>query len=135
VGGASGLASGHWGIMVELEDGAATLDEDPRRPAMRSALAAAKPDDTQRWLAVVTCGGRRGEQQQLEHMAGVWQLTVWTRQSAASDSVETIGGAQTGPVGTGEPLKACGFIEFSQCMALMCPAPSDRRAHHRHQCH
>jgi hypothetical protein len=124
MGGASGPASGHWGIVEELEDGAATLDEDPRRPAMRSALAAAKPDDTQRWLVIVTCGGRRGERQQLEHMAGVWQLTVWTRRSA-----------QTGPVGTGEPLKARGFIEFSQCMALMCPAPSDRRAHHRHQCH
>jgi hypothetical protein len=42
--------------MVELEDGAAAPDEDPRRPAMRSAPAAVKPDGAQRWLAAVTYG-------------------------------------------------------------------------------
>jgi hypothetical protein len=31
-GGAGGRASGHQGIVVELEDGAAAPDEDPRRP-------------------------------------------------------------------------------------------------------
>jgi hypothetical protein len=45
VGGASGRASGHRGVVVELEDGAAALDEDPRRPAMRSAPTVAKPND------------------------------------------------------------------------------------------
>jgi hypothetical protein len=44
-GGSGGQASGHRGVVVELEDGAAAPDEDPRRPAMRSASAAAKPDD------------------------------------------------------------------------------------------
>jgi hypothetical protein len=61
-GGASGRASGHWGVMVELKDGAAAPDEDPRRSVTRSAPAAAKLDGAQRWLADVTCGGRRGEQ-------------------------------------------------------------------------
>jgi hypothetical protein len=46
---------------VELEDGAAAPDEDPRRPAMRSAPAVAKPDDARRWHAAATCGGKRGE--------------------------------------------------------------------------
>jgi hypothetical protein len=60
VGGAGGQASGHQGIVVKLEDGAAALDEDLRRPAMRSPLAVAKPDDARRWLAAATYGGRRG---------------------------------------------------------------------------
>jgi citrate lyase beta subunit len=63
VGGTGGQASGHRGIMVELEDGAAEPDDDPRRPTMRSAPAAPKPDGARRWLAVVTCEGRRGEWQ------------------------------------------------------------------------
>jgi hypothetical protein len=46
-GGTGGRASGNWGIVVELEDRAAALDEDPRRLVMRSTLAAAKPDDAQ----------------------------------------------------------------------------------------
>jgi hypothetical protein len=46
---------------VELEDGAAAPDEDLRRPATRRAPAAAKPDGARRWLAAMTCGGRRGE--------------------------------------------------------------------------
>jgi hypothetical protein len=83
VGGACGQASGHLGIVVELKDGAAAPDEDPRWPAMRSTPTTAKPDGARHWLAVVTCGGRRGERQQLEHMAWVWQLTTWTRRSAA----------------------------------------------------
>jgi hypothetical protein len=37
-GSASGWASGHWGVVVELEDGAVAPDEDSRRPAMRSVL-------------------------------------------------------------------------------------------------
>jgi hypothetical protein len=60
-GGASGRARGHQGIVVELKDGAAAPDEDPRQPAVRSALAAVKPDNAWRWLAAATCGGRRCE--------------------------------------------------------------------------
>jgi hypothetical protein len=44
VGGTGGRASGHRGIMVELEDGMAAPDEDPRWLAMRSSSAAAKLD-------------------------------------------------------------------------------------------
>jgi hypothetical protein len=44
VGGAGGQASGHQGIMVELEDGAATPDEDPRRSVTRSSSVAATPN-------------------------------------------------------------------------------------------
>jgi hypothetical protein len=47
-GGASGRARGHQGIVVELKDGAAAPDEDPRQPAVRSALAAVKPDNAWR---------------------------------------------------------------------------------------
>jgi hypothetical protein len=45
VGGMGGQASGHRGVMVELEDEAAAPDEDPRRRATRSSSAAAKPND------------------------------------------------------------------------------------------
>jgi hypothetical protein len=65
--------------VVELEDGVVALDEDPRRPTMRSTSAAAKPHGAQRWLAAATCGGRRGERRRPKHMAGVQQLTAWTR--------------------------------------------------------
>jgi hypothetical protein len=44
-GGTDGQASGHWGIVVELEDGIATRDEDLRWPVMRSSSAPAKLDD------------------------------------------------------------------------------------------
>jgi hypothetical protein len=44
-GGSGGQASGHRGVVVELEDGAAAPNEDPRRPATRSASAVTKPDD------------------------------------------------------------------------------------------
>jgi hypothetical protein len=49
--------------------------------------------------------------------------------------VETISGARTGPVRTVGPLKACGFSEFGQRMASMCPMPSDRLAQRRPRCH
>jgi hypothetical protein len=65
--------------VVELEDRAVTPDKDLRRPATRSAPAAAKPDDTRCWLAAANCGGRRGERRQPEHMVGVRQLTTWMR--------------------------------------------------------
>jgi hypothetical protein len=41
--------------------------------------------------------------------------------------VETVGTAQTGPVGTAGPLKVRDVVAFDQHVALMCPAPSDRR--------
>jgi hypothetical protein len=44
VGGVGGQASGHQGIVVELEDRAATLDEDPRRSVTRSSSVAATPN-------------------------------------------------------------------------------------------
>jgi hypothetical protein len=69
---------------MELEDGAAAPDEDPKRPATRSATTATKPDVARRWLDAVTCGGRRGEQRRPEHMARVRQLTTWTRRSVAA---------------------------------------------------
>jgi hypothetical protein len=59
VGGAGGQASGHRGVVVELKDGAAAPDEDPRQPAIRSAPTAAKPDGTRHWLAAATWGGKR----------------------------------------------------------------------------
>jgi hypothetical protein len=127
VGGAGGQASGHQGIVVKLEDGAAAPDEDLRRPTMRSPLAVAKPDDARCWLAAATYGGRRGERRRLKHMVGVRKLTTWMRRSATSDSMETIGSARTGPVGTVGPLKALNFAEFGRCVASMCPTPSDRR--------
>jgi hypothetical protein len=79
VGGAGGQASRHRGVVVELEDGAASPDEDLRRLATRSAPAAAKPDGARRWLATTTCGGRRGKRRRSKHMEGVWQLTMWMR--------------------------------------------------------
>jgi hypothetical protein len=69
---------------------------------------------TERWLAAMAYGGRRGERRPLEHMAGVRQLTAWMRRSEASGGMETIGGARTSPVGMSGPLKVRGFIEFGQ---------------------
>jgi hypothetical protein len=46
-GGTGGQASGHRGIVVELEDGAATPDEELRRSAMRSSSTVAAPDGAQ----------------------------------------------------------------------------------------
>jgi hypothetical protein len=59
VGGIGGRASGHWGVVVELEDGAAAPDEVLRRPATRRATTAAKSDGARRWLAAAACEGRR----------------------------------------------------------------------------
>jgi hypothetical protein len=87
MGGAGGRVSGHWGIMVELEDRVVAPDEDPMR-----------------------------------------QLT-------ASSDLETIGSARTGPVETVGPLKVRGFTEFGWCVALMCPAPSNRWTWRRPQRH
>jgi hypothetical protein len=83
VGGAGGQDSGHRGVVMELEDGAAAPDEDLKRPTTRSATAAAKPDVARRWLDAATCGGRRGERWRLEHMARVRQLMTWMRRSVA----------------------------------------------------
>jgi hypothetical protein len=44
VGGTGGRARGHWGIVVELEDGTAAPDEDPRQTATRSTPTAAVPN-------------------------------------------------------------------------------------------
>jgi hypothetical protein len=44
---AGGQASGHRGIVVELEDRVVAPGMDPRQPAMRSSSAAAKPDSAQ----------------------------------------------------------------------------------------
>jgi hypothetical protein len=62
--GAGGQASGHWGVVVELEDGAVAPNEDPRRPMMRSSLAAAKPDGAQgfAWDSCNLQKGRSGRQ-------------------------------------------------------------------------
>jgi hypothetical protein len=43
VGGAGGRASGHRGVVVELEDGTAALDEDPRRPATSCSSMTLQP--------------------------------------------------------------------------------------------
>jgi hypothetical protein len=59
----SGRASGHRDIAVELEDQAVALDEDPRRPVMRSSSAAAKPDGT-RGFAWDCCNLRKGRSEQ-----------------------------------------------------------------------
>jgi hypothetical protein len=45
VGGVGGQASGHRGVMVDLEDGTVIPDEDPKRPVMRISSAAAKLND------------------------------------------------------------------------------------------
>jgi hypothetical protein len=87
VGGAGGLASGHRGIMVELEDGATAPDEDPRQPATRSAPAEAKPDGARRWIVAMTCGGKRevsGGDRSTRQRGGV--SSAWMRQ-ARSGSV------------------------------------------------
>jgi hypothetical protein len=44
-GGTGGRASGHRGVVVELEVRAAALGEDPRRPAMRSSSTASTLDN------------------------------------------------------------------------------------------
>jgi hypothetical protein len=41
------------GVVVELGDGTTTLDEDSRRPAMRSASVAAVPDDARHLLVLL----------------------------------------------------------------------------------
>jgi hypothetical protein len=47
--------------------------------------------------------------------------------------VETVGTAQTGPVGMAGPLKVRDVVAFDRHVALMCPAPSDRRTQRRPQ--
>jgi hypothetical protein len=59
VGGTGGQASGHRGIVVELEGGAAAPDEDPRRPTTRSSSAATKPDGA-RGFAWDCCNLQKG---------------------------------------------------------------------------
>jgi hypothetical protein len=80
VGGVGGQASGHQGIVEELEHGAVTLDEDLRWSATRSALAVAKPDDAQRWLAAAAYRGRRevsGSNRSARQWGGA--SSAWTR--------------------------------------------------------
>jgi hypothetical protein len=99
------------GLVVELGDGMVAPDDDPRQLAMRSAPVTAKSDSTRRWLAVATCGGRRGERRRPEHMAGV-------RHSRRGRS----------DVGFGQyyqndrPLKECDAVAFGRRVASTCPA-------------
>jgi hypothetical protein len=58
-GGAGGWASGHQGVVVDLEDGTAIPDEDPKRPVMRISSAAAKLNDA-RGFAWGCCNMRKG---------------------------------------------------------------------------
>jgi hypothetical protein len=73
-----------------------------------------------------------------EVTGGPEHSAVWTashRCGQGDDSVEIVGSARIGPVGTVEPLKAQGFNEFGRCVALTCPTPSDRQAQCRPRCH
>jgi hypothetical protein len=87
VGGTGGQASGHRGVVVELEDGAAAPDEDPRRPTMRSSLATAKPDGA-RGFAWDCCNLPKGRS---ERQAGALSDAVgvspaWTRRRQRGNS-------------------------------------------------
>jgi hypothetical protein len=69
VGGVGGQASGHQGIVVELEDGAATPDEDPRRSVTRSSLVAATLTALEGSLWTAATCGKEEVSSGLEHLA------------------------------------------------------------------
>jgi hypothetical protein len=87
VGGTGGWASGHWGIVVDLEDGAVAPDEDPRWPTTRSSSATAKPDDA-RGFAWDYCNLRRGRSEwRARALDGVDGISpAWTRRRQHGDS-------------------------------------------------
>jgi hypothetical protein len=61
VGGADGWASGHRGIMVELEDGMVAPNEDPQRLVTRSSSAAAKLNGARGFTCTAMTYGERRE--------------------------------------------------------------------------
>jgi hypothetical protein len=95
----------------------------------RSSSVAAKPDGA-RGFTWDCCNQRKGRSEQWPEHSVTWTTS---HQCGQGDVVvETVGRARTGPVG---PLKARDVIAFGRHVASMCPAPSDRRARRRPQCH
>jgi hypothetical protein len=80
------------------------------------APAAAVPNDARRLAcAAATCGERR----EWVVATGVHGSGSATHRRGRGDGgVETVGSAQTSPVGTVDPLKALGAVVFNRCVAL-----------------
>jgi hypothetical protein len=125
VGGTGGQSSGLWGIMVELEDGAAAPDEDPRRPAMRSSSAAVNPNIALGFAWDCCNLWKARSEWQARVLGGTDGISpTWMRRRQLGDSRSR----------SDRPCQN-GVIAFGRCMASTCPAPSDRWAWRRPQCH
>jgi hypothetical protein len=127
-GGAGGQASGHRGIVEELEDATAALDEDPRRPAMRSSSAAAKLNDT-RGFAWDCCNLQKGRsERRAKALGGVDGVsTTWMRRRRGGNRRQR----SDWPGRNDQAIKGTRRHCVWSVRGARCPAASDRRAWRR----